>query len=207
VSSEPRPLVGVLALQGDFREHVHALEKVGADTRLVRLPEDLEDLDGLVIPGGESTTITLLLRRAGLWEPLLAILQSGLPVLATCAGTILLASRITDGWPDQESLGIVDITVRRNGYGRQLDSFEADLDLTTGKGARFPGVFIRAPVVEEVGAATVLARFEGRPVGVRQGNVVALCFHPELSEDLRLHREFVELARSAKGGPQHNTGK
>ena len=191
-----RPLIGVLALQGAFREHMWALEAAGARTRQVRLEEDLEDLDGLVIPGGESTTMTVLMDRMGLLGAVRQAVAGGLPTLGTCAGMIVLADRIVDGLPQQEGLHALDIAVRRNGYGRQLDSFEAELEVSGLAGGAFPGVFIRAPVVEDPGTAEVLARHEGRPVAVRQGSVMALAFHPELSGDLRLHREFLRLARS-----------
>jgi 5'-phosphate synthase pdxT subunit len=191
------PLIGVLALQGDFREHVKALEKAGARTRLVRLREDLEGLDGVVIPGGESTTMTMLMDRMGLLGAVREALASGLPALGTCAGMIVLADRITDGLPDQRGLRALDIAVRRNGYGAQLDSFEADLDVKGLEGGSFPGVFIRAPVVEDAGAAEVMATHEGRPVALRQGRVMALAFHPELSGDLRLHEEFLKLVEAA----------
>ena len=174
-----------------------ALEACGARTRLVRLPEDLEDLDGLVLPGGESTTMTLLLERMGLLLPLRAALERGLPALGTCAGLILLSDEIRDGSEGQRGFGLLDAAVRRNGYGRQLDSFEAELDVKGLEGGSFPGVFIRAPLVESAGRAEVLATHEGHPVALRQGNLMALCFHPELSGDLRLHREFLKLARSA----------
>ena len=190
------PLVGVLALQGAFREHVKALEACGASTRLVRLPEDLEGLAGLVIPGGESTTMTMLMERMGLLAAVENAVRGGLPTLGTCAGMIVLADRITDGRPDQRGLGALDIAVRRNAYGRQVDSFEADLDVSGLAGA-FRGVFIRAPFVEDAGGTEVLARHEGRPVAVRQGRVMALAFHPELSGDLRMHREFLKLVEGA----------
>ena len=164
----------------------------GARTRLVRLKEDLAELDGLVIPGGESTTMTMLMQRMGLYDSVRQAVRDGLPTLGTCAGMILLAERISDGLPDQPGFGILDIAVRRNGYGRQVDSFEADLELT-GDERPFPGVFIRAPIVEDTGSTEVIARHEGDPVGVRQGSVMALAFHPELSGDLRLHEEFVHL--------------
>lgn len=183
-----------MALQGAFREHVRALEQLGVGTCLVRLPEDLSGLDGLVIPGGESTTITMLMERMGLLEPVATALRGGLPVLGTCAGMIVLAERITDGIAGQRGLGLLDITVRRNGYGRQLDSFEAALDIAGLEGGPFPGVFIRAPLVEDSGSAEVMATHAGHPVAVRKGRVMALAFHPELSGDLRLHREFVRLA-------------
>ncbi len=195
-----RPLIGVLALQGAFREHVRALEAAGAQTRLVRLKEDLKGLDGLVIPGGESTTMTMLMERMGLLEAVRQAVSSGLPTLGTCAGMILLADRIDDGLPQQESLHALDIAVRRNGYGRQLDSFEAELEVSGLEGGSFPGVFIRAPVVDDAGSTEVLASHEGRPVAVRQGSVMALAFHPELSGDLRLHREFLRLAAGSRNG-------
>lgn len=200
-ASAERPLVGVLALQGAFREHVRALEAAGARTRLVRLPADLEGLDGLVIPGGESTTMQVLLDRMGLWGPVRERLEAGLPALATCAGMILLARRISDGRPDQRGFGLLDIAIRRNGYGRQVESFEAPVEVAGLEGG-FPGVFIRAPVVEDAGRAEVLARQGGQPVGVRQGRITALAFHPELSGDDRLHRQFVEsLSPRPVGGP------
>ena len=192
------PLIGVLALQGAFREHVRALESCGARTRLVRLPADLDGLDGLVIPGGESTTMTMLMSRMGLLEAVADAVKGGMPTLGTCAGMIVLSDRITDGRADQVALGALDIGVRRNGYGRQVDSFEADLQVSGLDGGPFPGVFIRAPLVEEVGAAEVLAKHDGRPVAVRQGRVMALAFHPELSGDLRLHREFLRLVEGAR---------
>ena len=189
------PLVGVLALQGAFRDHQKVLERLGARTRLVRLPADLEGLDAIVIPGGESTTMSILLQRMGLWEPLRQALVGGLPALATCAGMILLASDIADGVEGQRGFGLLDIAVRRNGYGRQVDSFEAPVRVEGLEGT-FPGVFIRAPLVESVGAADVYAvQEDGRPVGVRQGHLTALCFHPELSGDARLHAGFLESLR------------
>jgi 5'-phosphate synthase pdxT subunit len=196
--SSQAPLVGVLAMQGAYREHLRALEAVGARTRLVRARDDLHDLDGLVIPGGESTTMQILLERMGLLEAVRDAVRSGLPSLGTCAGMILLAGRITDGRAGQRGFGALDIAVRRNGYGRQVDSFEAELDVAGLEGGPFPGVFIRAPVVEDAGTAEVLAEHGGHPVAVRQGNVIALSFHPELSSDLRLHQEFLKLVRGRK---------
>lgn len=191
------PLIGVLALQGAFREHARALEACGARARLVRLPEELEGLDGLVIPGGESTTMEMLMARMGLLEPVREALRAGLPTLGTCAGMIVLADRITDGRPDQHGLRALDIAVRRNAFGRQVDSFEADIDVVGLDGGTFHGVFIRAPVVEDAGATEVLASYDGQPVAVRQGRVMALAFHPELTGDLRLHREFLKLVDGA----------
>ena len=181
-------------MQGAFAEHMRALEESGARTRLVKTAADLDGLDGLVLPGGESTTMTMLMERVGLLEPLRHAIENGLPVLATCAGMIVLARDITDAMPGQHGMGLLDIGVRRNGYGRQVDSFEAGLQIDGLDGSDFPGVFIRAPLVESVGDATVTAEYEGHPVAVKQGNITALCFHPELSRDRRLHREFVRLA-------------
>ena len=188
------PLIGVLAMQGAFAEHVKALEAAGARTRLVRTREDLDGLDGLVLPGGESTTMTMLMERVGLLEPLRDAIQRGLATLATCAGMIVLARDITDGMADQHGLGLLDIDVRRNGYGRQVDSFEAPLHIEGMNGETFPGVFIRAPLVERTGDVQVVGSYDGHPVAVRHGRILALSFHPELSGDLRLHREFVRLA-------------
>ena len=190
------PLIGVLAMQGAFAEHMRALHAAGARTRLVRDTEDLEGLDGIVLPGGESTTMTMLMKRVGLLAPLRDAIASGLATLATCAGMIVLARDITDGMADQAGLGLLDIAVRRNGYGRQVDSFEAPIQIEGMNGKTFPGVFIRAPLVERAGDVDVLASHDGHPVAVRKGRILALGFHPELSGDLRLHREFVRLAAS-----------
>jgi 5'-phosphate synthase pdxT subunit len=192
------PLIGVLALQGAFREHIDALEACGARTSLVRLPPDLDGLDGLVIPGGESTTMTMLMDRMALLEPVRRAVSGGLPTLGTCAGLIVLADRIGDGRPDQVVLHALDIVVRRNGYGRQVDSFEADVDVRGLDGGPFRGVFIRAPVIEDAGSTEVLAEHGGSAVAVRQGRVLALTFHPELSGDLRLHQEFLRLVERAR---------
>jgi pyridoxal 5'-phosphate synthase pdxT subunit len=184
-----------MALQGAFHEHVRAFDAAGARTRLVRLKEDLDGLDGLVIPGGESTTMTMLMERMGLFEAVRDAVLGGLPTLGTCAGMIILANRVSDGIDGQRSFNALDIDVRRNGYGRQLESFEGLVELE-GDEVPFPGVFIRAPLVEDAGTTEVIARHEGRPVGVRKGRTMALAFHPELSGDLRLHREFLRLAAS-----------
>ncbi len=181
-------------MQGAFAEHITALEAAGARTRLVRARDDLEDLDGIVLPGGESTTMTMLMERVGLLGPLRDAIAGGLATLATCAGMIVLAKEITDGMAEQHGLGLLDIAVRRNGYGRQIDSFEAPLHIDGMNGKTFPGVFIRAPLVERVGDVEVVAAHEGHPVAVRKGRILALGFHPELSGDIRLHREFVRLA-------------
>jgi pyridoxal 5'-phosphate synthase pdxT subunit len=181
-------------MQGAFAEHVRALEAAGARTRLVRTREDLDGLDGIVLPGGESTTMTMLMERVGLLEPLRDAIQRGLATLATCAGMIVLARDVADGMAGQHGLGLLDIGVRRNGYGRQVDSFEAPLHIEGMNGETFPGVFIRAPLVERIGDVQVVGTYDEHPVAVRQGRILALCFHPELSGDLRLHREFVRLA-------------
>jgi 5'-phosphate synthase pdxT subunit len=185
--------VGVLALQGAFREHREVLDALGVESIEVRAAEDLGALDALMLPGGESTTMSKLLDSSGLRSPLGALLGDGVPVFGTCAGLILLASDVLDGRPDQRSFGVLDVAVRRNGYGRQRDSFEAPLDVRDLAGGPFPGVFIRAPVVDSCGAGVdVLARHDGVPVLVRAGRVWASAFHPELSGDLRLHQRFLE---------------
>jgi len=181
-------------MQGAFAEHVKALERAGARTRLVRGREDLVGLDGIVLPGGESTTMTMLMERVGLLEPLRQAIGDGLATLATCAGMIVLARDITDGMADQKGLGLLDIDVRRNGYGRQVDSFESPLHIDGMNGSTFPGVFIRAPLVERAGDVKVVAEHDGHPVAVRQDRILALCFHPELTNDLRLHKDFVRRA-------------
>jgi 5'-phosphate synthase pdxT subunit len=184
-------------MQGAFAEHIRALAACGAKTRVVRSPDDLEGLDGIVLPGGESTTMTMLMERVGLLAPLRNAIEHGLPTLATCAGMIVLAREVVDGMPEQQGMGLLDIAVRRNGYGRQLDSFETDLEIPGLGGKSFPGVFIRSPLVESTGDVEVMATHEGRAVAVRQGHIVALCFHPELTKDLRLHREFVRMAAAS----------
>jgi 5'-phosphate synthase pdxT subunit len=189
-----RAVIGVLALQGDFEAHADVLEGLGAEARAVRTPDDLDGLNGLVIPGGESTTMTLGIERERLAEPLRELVHSGAPVLGTCAGLILL---------DREHLGLLDVSARRNAFGRQLRSFEEDLDLDgLGEGA-LRAVFIRAPWVEDSGAGVeVLAEVDGHPVAVRQGNVLAVAFHPELTDDRRLHTWLLERASAqGNGGP------
>ena len=194
------PVIGVLALQGAFREHVNTLDRLGAATVAVRAPEDLAGLDGIVLPGGESTTMDKLLRRFGLQQPLRRDIESGLPVLATCAGLILLADDVRDGLPDQESLGCLRVAVRRNAYGRQPESFETGLDFE-GLDGPFRGVFIRAPVIDEVRPGVeVLAAVEGHPVAIRQGDIIGLTFHPELSDDDRVHRQFLDVVEAAGQG-------
>ena len=185
--------VGVLALQGAVREHAEALAEVGAHAVEVRRPDDLAGIDALVLPGGESTTMSFLLESAELFDPVAARLADGMPAFGTCAGMILLASEVLDGRPDQRSFGAVDMAVRRNAFGRQVDSFETDLTVEGLAGGDFPAVFIRAPFVERTGDdVEVLATVDGRPVLCRQGPVMVAAFHPELSGDLRLHQRFVE---------------
>ena len=193
--------VGVLALQGAFREHREVLEALGISTLEVRVPEHLSGVDALVLPGGESTTMTRLLRTSGLHDPLVERLRDGMPAFGTCAGLILLATEVREGRPDQVPLGVLDVAVRRNGYGRQRDSFETGLDVVGLTGAAFPGVFIRAPVIERAGESVeVLAAHEGLPVLVRQGSVWASTFHPELSGDLRVHQQFVQSISTTSEG-------
>jgi pyridoxal 5'-phosphate synthase pdxT subunit len=193
------PTIGVLALQGDVREHLVALARAGAQGRPVRRPEELADLDGIVLPGGESTTMDKLMRAFGVRDPLRSALHAGLPAYGSCAGMILLADRVLDGSADQETLGGIDMTVRRNAFGRQVASFEGEVHLD-GIGDRpIHGVFIRAPWVEDVGEPVeVLARVEdgeaaGRIVAVRQGSLLATSFHPEMTGDGRVHELFVRI--------------
>jgi pyridoxal 5'-phosphate synthase pdxT subunit len=187
-----RTHVGVLALQGAFRAHSDALSALGAQVSEVRTPDDLVGLDAVVLPGGESTTMSRLLNTSGLREPLGQVLHAGLPALATCAGLILLARTVLDGRPDQQSFGVLDVTVQRNAYGRQVDSFETDLTVTGLEGT-FHAVFIRAPVIVAAGPnVEVLAQHDDTPVLVRQGRHVAMSFHPELAGDHRLHALFLQ---------------
>jgi pyridoxal 5'-phosphate synthase pdxT subunit len=199
--ASPRPRIGVLAVQGDVREHLAALTELGAEATTVRRPSEVEAIDGLVIPGGESTVIDKLVRAFELQVPLRERIAAGMPAYGSCAGMILLADRITDARPDQQTLGGLDITVRRNAFGRQVDSFEEDLHIRAIGGAPMRAVFIRAPWVEEVGEdVEVLARVEdgpaaGRIVAVRQGSLMATSFHPEVTGDHRFHQLFVEIVR------------
>jgi 5'-phosphate synthase pdxT subunit len=207
--------LGVLALQGDVREHVASLESLGEQVRTVREREDLDELQGLIIPGGESTTLSLLLESSGLFEPLADAIGQGLPVFGTCAGMILLAGTVLDGRPDQRRFGAIDLTIRRNGYGRQVASFECDLAVPVLGPEPVHAVFIRAPVVEEWGAGVeVLATLDARPSGAppgggprpgiggpvvcRQGSVLTSSFHPELTGDRRLHQLFVEMTKEER---------
>ena len=186
--------IGVLALQGDVREHRVALAEAGAMATTVRRPADLDDLDGLVIPGGESTTMSILAVRDGLLEPLRAFSASGRPCFGSCAGMIFLADRIEDGRPDQQTMGGLDVTASRNAFGRQVDSFETELAIPALGVDPFPAVFIRAPAITQAGPdVEVLARLGDRIVAVRQGRLLASAFHPELTDDRRFHRYFVEM--------------
>ncbi len=190
--------VGVLALQGASKRHAEALAALGAYPVEVRTPQDLAGIEGLVLPGGESTTMSKLLDLAGLFEPIAERLADAMPAFGTCAGLILLAARILDGRADQRSWGVLDVDVRRNAFGRQLESFEAELAVdglaVDGLGGGgFPAVFIRAPAIERVGEGVeVLSSIDGHPVLCRQGPILAAAFHPELSDDLRLHQLFLE---------------
>jgi 5'-phosphate synthase pdxT subunit len=190
------PKVGVLALQGAFREQAESLDALGADAILVKTPEHLAAVDAIVLPGGESTTVDKLLDSSGLRTPLRDALRDGMPALAVCAGLIVLASEVIDGRADQQPLGAIDVTVRRNGYGRQRDSFEAPLTVEGMGGGAFTGVFIRAPLVERVGPkVTVLAEHDGMPVLGRDGAVLFATFHPELAGDLRVHQLLLDEVR------------
>lgn len=185
--------VGVLALQGDVREHVHTLDALGVEAVAVKTPGQLESIDALIIPGGESTTIGKMAVRFGLLEPLRSAVDAGMPVYGTCAGMILLASAVTEG--DQPLIGALDVVVKRNAFGRQNDSFEHELEVQ-GLDEPFHAVFIRAPWIEKVGSEVdVMAAVEDHPVMVRQGNILATSFHPELTGDDRIHRLFVEMIR------------
>lgn len=199
MSVESKPQIGVLALQGAFAAHESALRRLCCRTRLVRHVDDLEGLDGLVLPGGESTTMSNLLVTSGLADELSSRIANGLPVFGTCAGMILLASEIEDGREDQICFAAIDIAVRRNGYGRQVDSFETELTVR-GTDHPVPALFIRAPVVESIGRGVeILAIQDGRPCLVRENNVVAASFHPELTADTTVHSIFVELVENNRG--------
>jgi len=195
------PLIGVLALQGDVREHENTLRGCGVATKRVRLPADLDGIDALVIPGGESTTMSNLALRWGLMEPMRDLVRAGIPAYGSCAGMIMLADRLEGGRPDQQTIGGLDVTVRRNAFGRQVDSFESELTIPALGPAPIHAVFIRAPWVEDVGeSVTVLGTLEhgvaaGRIVAVRQGHLLATSFHPELTGDTRVHEYFVEMVR------------
>lgn len=195
------PAIGVLALQGDVREHVRALTESGATARPVRRPHELDAVDALVIPGGESTAMSKLAIEFGMLDPVRKRVADGMPVYGSCAGMIMLATTVLDGRPDQRGFDGIEMTVRRNAFGRQVDSFEGPVEIAGIDGGPFHAVFIRAPWVESVGAdVEVLGRVtdgspDGRIVAVRQGPVLATSFHPELTGDLRLHRYFVDMVR------------
>jgi 5'-phosphate synthase pdxT subunit len=196
------PVIGVLALQGDVREHVRALTAVGATARPVRRPAELDDVDALVIPGGESTTISKLADVFDMRGPIEKRIAGGMPVYGSCAGMIMLATEVLDGRPDQRGFDGIEMSVRRNAFGRQVDSFEAPVEIAGVDGGPFHAVFIRAPWVERVGdGVDVLGRVAegpaaGRIVAVRHGNLLATSFHPELTGDFRVHRYFVDLVRA-----------
>jgi 5'-phosphate synthase pdxT subunit len=193
-----RPVVGVLALQGDVSEHLAALAVAGASAVPVRRPDELEAVDGLIIPGGESTTMWKLAVIFDLMDPLRKRISTGMPAFGSCAGMIMLADRVLDGMNGQETFGGIDMTVRRNAFGRQVDSFESDIALTGVPGPAFRGVFIRAPWVEQTGARVEILGTEaatGRIVAVRQGPALATAFHPELTGDPRVHKLFVDMVR------------
>jgi pyridoxal 5'-phosphate synthase pdxT subunit len=196
-----RPVIGVLAVQGDVREHLAALVQAGAEARTVRRPAELQGLDGLVVPGGESTTIDRLSRIFGLHAPLRELIGAGLPVYGSCAGMIQLADRILDGHAEQQTFGGIDMTVRRNAFGRQVDSFEVDLHVEglSEPERPFRAVFIRAPRVEEHGPhVEVLARVDDAVVAVRHGNLLATSFHPEVTDDHRIHELFVRMCATVR---------
>lgn len=190
-----RPRVGILALQGDVREHAHVLADLGAEVSLVRRAAELHEIDGLVIPGGESSVIDKLSRAFGLQHPIRDAIASGMPVYGTCAGMILLADRIADGIEGQQSFGGMDITVQRNAFGPQTESFETDLTVSGMSGGPVRAVFIRAPLVRDVGpgARPIAALEDGRVVAVEQGGLLATAFHPEVSGETRFHRRFLGL--------------
>ena len=200
--------IGVLAAQGAFIEHIEALKKLGVDTVPVRLPEQLADLDGLIIPGGESTSISKLMDAYHLSEGIREMSRKGLPIFGTCAGMIILAGNITDG-QEVKNLGLMDISVRRNAFGRQNESFEADISMPAIGKEPFHGVFIRAPFIEETNGKTeVLGRLEnGTIVAAREGNLLVTAFHPELTDDLRFHRYFIEMVRKAREAAAEKAGK
>ncbi len=186
--------IGVLAVQGAFREHARKLRELGCETVLVKLAEHLKGLDGLVFPGGESTSMGRLMREYDLINPIRDMAENGVPMFGTCAGMIIMANRISGG--EEPHLGIMDVEVNRNSFGRQVDSFETDLEMPAVGQDPFPAVFIRAPHIREIGKETdILAKYEDRMVAVQQGNLLATSFHPELTEDNRIHKYFLDMIR------------
>jgi len=186
--------IGVLALQGAVTEHIGMLSALDAEAVPVRLSSELDDLDALIIPGGESTTISKLLSDYGLIEPIRKLAKQGFPLFGTCAGLVLLAKKVPD--LEMESVGVMDIEVKRNAFGRQVDSFEADLQIPALGNENFHGVFIRAPIIEKAERSVeILCKLNGSPVAVRQGKMLACAFHPELTDDLRFHRYFLDLVK------------
>jgi len=195
--------IGVLALQGDVVEHIAAMERAGSATIAVKTPADLKRVDGLVVPGGESTTVTKLLHRFGLWEPMQQRTRAGMPLWGTCMGMIVVSAGVAD--MDQETLGLLDVDVRRNAFGRQNDSAEVELPIPVLGEPAFPAVFIRAPWIERVGdGVRVLASYRGHGVMVQQGNVLGTSFNPELTQDDRVHAYFLNMVRAAHVGKQRS---
>jgi pyridoxal 5'-phosphate synthase pdxT subunit len=191
--------IGVLAMQGAFIEHVKALRSLGVETVEVRMPEELEALNGFIIPGGESTTIGKMLARFDLLEPIKDKGKKGFPIFGTCAGTVLLSREIKGGEKNQPVLGLLDLVTCRNAYGRQIESFEADLDVPVLGKSKFHGVFIRAPIIESIrNNVQVLSEFGGKMVAVREGNILATSFHPELTDDPRFHQYFLEMVNQSQ---------
>ncbi|GAA1492676.1 pyridoxal 5'-phosphate synthase glutaminase subunit PdxT [Curtobacterium herbarum] len=199
MAGRPSPRIGVLALQGDFREHIASLTGLGADVVPLRRPEEIDSLDGVVIPGGESSVMDKLSRAFGVAEPLGAAIRAGLPTYGTCAGMIMLSARITDGIAGQHTLDVLDTTVRRNAFGNQNDSFEIDIPMPDLGAEPVHAVFIRAPVVEQHGSGVdvIGALPDGQVVAVQQGNVLASAFHPEVAGEDRFHRRFLDIVRRA----------
>ena len=208
MTSASRPRIGVLSLQGDVREHVRALTDLGADVELVRRPIELAAVDGLVIPGGESSVIDKLSRAFGMREPIRDAIAAGMPVYGTCAGLILLADRITDGIEGQQTFGGLDVTVQRNAFGSQVDSFETELDVPVLGEPAVHAVFIRAPLVTQTGPdVETLARLDdGRVVAVRQGALLGTSFHPEVMGEVRFHELFLDTVRAARHDPAPGLG-
>lgn len=183
--------IGVLAIQGDIREHVNSVERLGHNPLLVRDPKRLDELDGLIMPGGESTTMTILMKRFGLWDKLKSLIEKGMPVYGTCAGLVLLSRRVTN-YPEQPTLGVLDVEVERNAYGSQTESFEARVHAPVFE-TEISAFFIRAPIIRSSSMKVeILAKHEGKPVLVRQGNILASTFHPELTDDSRVHQLFLK---------------